>query len=605
MCGIIGAVAQRNIVRILIEGLKRLEYRGYDSAGLVIIDEHNHLERLRRLGKVQELADALVEHPLSGHTGIAHTRWATHGAPSERNAHPHISGDLAIVHNGIIENYVELRSQLQTKGYEFTSDTDTEVIVHLIHSYLQNNDLLTAIKIAVKELQGAFALAIIAKQYPQRIIGVRQGSPLIIGLGKDEHFLTSDHLALLSVTQQFIFLEEGDLVDLTPEKLLIYDRDGKRITRPIKVSDLAQEQATKGDYPHFMLKEIFEQSVASAQTLEGRIAGNHVLIPTFGTKAETLFPKIKHIQIVACGTSYHAGLVARYWLEKYAQVSCQVEIASEFRYRDNVVQPDTLFLTLSQSGETADTLAALRKAKEQGFLATLTICNKPESSLIRESDLSLLTRAGPEMGVASTKAFTTQLTALLLFVTALTQIHRNETIELVTALRAIPEQITTVLQLDQQIQKMATKFNHYHDTLFLGRGVEYPIALEAALKLKEISYIHAEAYPAGELKHGPLALVDENMPVIVIAPNDHLVEKLLGNVQEVNARGGRLFLFADHTINITATKNIDIIKMPTINTIIAPIVYNIPLQLFAYHVAVLLGNDVDQPRNLAKSVTVE
>ncbi|MSP53469.1 MAG: glutamine--fructose-6-phosphate transaminase (isomerizing) [Gammaproteobacteria bacterium] len=605
MCGIIGAVANRNIVPILVDGLKRLEYRGYDSAGLVVIDQHDQLQRLRRMGKVQELADGLVATPLNGHTGIAHTRWATHGAPSERNAHPHISGDLAIVHNGIIENYVALRSQLQTKGYEFTSDTDTEVIVHLIHSYWKNNDLLAAVQGAIKELQGAFALAIIVKHYPQRIIGVRQGSPLIIGIGKNEHFLTSDHLALLSVTQQFIFLEEGDLVDLTPEKLMIYDCDGKKIMRPIKTSDLAQEQATKGDYQHFMLKEIFEQAVASAQTLEGRLAGNHVLISAFGTKAEVLFPKIKHVQIVACGTSYHAGLVARYWLEQYAQISCQVEIASEFRYRDNVVQPDTLFLTLSQSGETADTLAALRKAKEQNYLSTLTICNKPESSLIRESELSLLTRAGPEMGVASTKAFTTQLTALLLFTACLAQVHGQDATTLITALRAIPEQIKTVLQLDPDIKKMATHFSRFRDTLFLGRGVEYPIALEAALKLKEISYIHAEAYPAGELKHGPLALVDENMPVIVIVPNDHLVEKLLSNVQEVNARGGRLFLFADQSINVVAEKNIHIIKVPTVNAIIAPIIYNIPLQLFAYHVAVLLGNDVDQPRNLAKSVTVE
>lgn len=605
MCGIIGAVAKRNIVPVLIAGLKQLEYRGYDSAGLVIIDQQRELERLRRLGKVQELADALIEHPLTGETGIAHTRWATHGAPSERNAHPHISGDLAIVHNGIIENYVELRQQLQTQGYQFTSDTDTEVIVHLIHAHWKNNDRLTAIQTAIKELRGAFALAIISKQYPQRLIGVRQGSPLIIGLGKDENFLTSDHLALLSITQQFIFLEEGDVVDLSAEQYRIYDTTGKSVTRPIKVSDLAAEQTTKGEYAHFMLKEIFEQAVVSAQTIEGRLAGNHVLIPAFGVKAEPIFSNVKHVQIVACGTSYHAGLVARYWLERYAQISCQVEIASEFRYRDNVVLPDTLFLTLSQSGETADTLAALRKAKQQGFLSTLTICNKPESSLIRESELALLTRAGPEIGVASTKAFTTQLTALLLLTTCLAQIHGKNVTALVNSLRAIPEQITNVLKLDQKIKALSPKLMGYQHCLFLGRGIEYPIALEAALKLKEISYIHAEAYPAGELKHGPIALIDDNMPIIVIAPNDELIEKLLGNVQEVNARGGKLFLFADQDIKLEKNEQLNLVPIPTANPIIAPIIYNIPLQLLAYHVAVLLGNDVDQPRNLAKSVTVE
>jgi glutamine---fructose-6-phosphate transaminase (isomerizing) len=609
MCGIIGAVAHRDIVPILIDGLKRLEYRGYDSAGLAVIDHDEQLKRLRRIGKVQELADALVTIPLTGFTGIAHTRWATHGIPSENNAHPHISGDLAIVHNGIIENYSELRTQLQACGYEFTSDTDTEVVAHLIHSHLMDshgkkNDLLGAVQTAVKQLQGAFAFGIIARQYPNRIIAVRQNSPLMIGVGpnmnKPEHFLTSDHLALLSITQRFIFLEEGDIADLTPEKLTIYNASGTVVNRDIKTSDLSQEQTDKGNYPHFMLKEIFEQATANTQTLDGRIAANKVLPPVFGNKANDIFPRIKHVQIVACGTSYHAGLVARYWLENYAHISCQVEVASEFRYRENVVQADTLFLTLSQSGETADTLAALRKA-----LSTLTICNKPESSLIRESELSLLTHAGPEMGVASTKAFTTQLTALLLLTTCLAQLRGHNVVDLVTALRTIPEEIKRVLTLDDEIRTLAQQLFKYKNALFLGRGIEYPIALEAALKLKEISYIHAEAYPAGELKHGPLALIDENMPVIVIAPNDHLWEKLFSNIQVVKARGGKLFLLSDQAISIDNSEHMNVIKIPTVNSIIAPIIYTVLLQLLAYHVAVLLGNDVDQPRNLAKSVTVE
>jgi glucosamine--fructose-6-phosphate aminotransferase (isomerizing) len=615
MCGIIGAVAKRNITPILIDGLKRLEYRGYDSAGIALIDEQGKIARMRRLGKVAALEDALKDAPISGHCGIAHTRWATHGKPSEVNAHPHVSkGKLAIVHNGIIENYVELKADLQKQGYQFNSETDSEVIVHLIESYLaptptlprkQGRELLDAVQKAVKHLRGAYAIAILSTQEPEQLIAVRQGSPLIIGIGEHEHFIASDHLALLPVTQKFIFLEEGDCVKMTKENYTIYDGSGKQVERNIYISELSSEQTDKGHYRHYMLKEIYEQPIAIGNTLEGRLEGDEVLPNIFGQEAWHLFRNVERIQIVACGTSYHAGLAARYWIESLAHIPCHVEIASEFRYRHNVVEENTLFVTLSQSGETADTLAALRKAKTQGYISTLSICNVSESSLTRESHWHLLTRAGPEVGVASTKAFTTQLTALLLLTAALIEAQGESSRIIVDALRQLPIHLETALALDKAIERLAERFTNTSNALFLGRGIEYPIALEGALKLKEISYIHAEAYPAGELKHGPLALVDEHMPVIALAPKDELTEKLLSNLQEVKARGGKLVIFADHELAISEEDNVIVIKMPSVHELLAPIIYTIPMQLLAYHVALVKGTDVDKPRNLAKSVTVE
>jgi len=607
MCGIIGAVAQRDITPILLAGLHRLEYRGYDSAGISVINAKRQIETIRRMGKVAKLEMAIADTPLLGHTGIAHTRWATHGVPSEANAHPHVSQDeIAVVHNGIIENYVELRQQLEKQGYIFSSETDTEVIVHLIHHHLQHGDLLLAVQSATKQLHGAYALGVIQRAASQRLIAVRQGSPLILGVGIGENFIASDHLALLPVTQKFIFLEDGDIADIDCMNSTIYDVDGEKITREIHESQLSYQQMDKGEYRHYMLKEIYEQPQAINNTLEGRILGEQVLGESFGAAAKTIFTRVKRIQIVACGTSYHAGMVARYWLENLAKLPCQVEIASEFRYRNNVIEEDTLFITLSQSGETADTLEALYKAKDTDYLASLTICNVAESSLVRSSDLCLITRAGPEVGVASTKAFTTQLSALLLLTASFVELRQlSLPFSLTDLLRQIPQHMETVLQLDDRIATLSAYFANKYHTLFLGRGIQYPIALEGALKLKEISYIHAEAYPAGELKHGPLALIDEDMPVVAIAPSDALLEKLLSNLQEVKARGGKLIVFADRHLELAASDNVTVIPVPEISDVIAPIIYAVPLQLLAYHVAIIKGTDIDQPRNLAKSVTVE
>lgn len=610
MCGIVGAAAERDVTPILLEGLRRLEYRGYDSAGLVLQNEAGLLKRVRTTGKVARLEEALAADPASGRCGIAHTRWATHGAPSDRNAHPHLSRDeIAIVHNGIIENYELLRERLRPLGYEFESETDTEVACHLIHAHYQRTrDLLAAVQAAVAELDGAYALGVVSSCEPGRLVAARKGSPLVVGIGLGEHFIASDVFALLPVTQRFIFLEEGDIADIRRESLAIYDRSGSAVERPVRTSELAADAADRGQYRHFMLKEIHEQPHAIAETLEGRLGEDRVLEAAFGPKAVQLFQTIKRVQIVACGTSYHAGSVARYWFETYAGLPCDVEVASEFRYRPHVVSPDTLFVTISQSGETADTLAALREAKSLGYSASLAICNVPESSLVRESDLTLMTRAGPEIGVASTKAFTTQLTALLLLVAALGRYHRLDPAaeqRLVQALRQVPGLVEQALQLESHIETLAERFADKHHTLFLGRGVQYPIAQEGALKLKEISYIHAEAYPAGELKHGPLALVDDTMPVVAVAPHDDLVEKLKSNLQEVRARGGVLYVFADETLGMQSEDGYEVFNMPAAAEIVAPILYTIPLQLLAYHVAVLKGTDVDQPRNLAKSVTVE
>ncbi len=609
MCGIVGAIAERNITPILLEGLRRLEYRGYDSAGVAVINKYHHIKRVRALGKVQKLADALKEKHVKGKIGIAHTRWATHGKPSMRNAHPHMSEKtVAVVHNGIIENHEILKKQLIKEGYKFTSETDTEVIAHTVHKHLQKNDLLTSVRLTINELDGAYALGIINSAEPDRIIAVRSGSPLVIGIGLGEHFIGSDHLALLPMAQKFIYLEEGDIAEVKLESVTIFDKDDKKVERKISTPDTTLDVANKGKYRHFMQKEIFEQPEAIANTLDLRVGKTKILNHAFGEKADKIFSKIKRVQIVACGTSYHAGLVARYWLEEIANIPTQVEIASEIRYRKHVVQPNTLFVTLSQSGETADTLEALRQAKSQGYRNSLTICNVPESSLVRESDLAFMTKAGPEIGVASTKAFTTQLTALLILTTTLGRHHglsATAETKLVQQLNQLPALVKETLSLDKKIKALSEFFADKHHAFFLGRGSQYPIAMEGALKLKEISYIHAEAYPAGELKHGPLALVDSDMPVIVVAPNNELLEKLISNIHEVRARGGKLIIFADNSVNIPEEDDLMLFKMPTVEHDIAPIVYTIPLQLLAYHAAVLKGTDVDQPRNLAKSVTVE
>ncbi|AZV29907.1 glutamine--fructose-6-phosphate transaminase (isomerizing) [Pseudomonas syringae] len=610
MCGIVGAVAERNITAILVEGLKRLEYRGYDSAGVAVYTNDGTLERTRRVGKVSELDAALAEHPLVGRLGIAHTRWATHGAPSERNAHPHFSGDVAVVHNGIIENHEALREQLKALGYVFSSDTDTEVIAHLLTEKLKAlPDLTDALKAAVKELHGAYGLAVIHAQQPDRLVAARSGSPLVIGLGLGENFLASDQLALRQVTDRFMYLEEGDIAEIQRDKVQIWDVTGKAVERQTVQYTDGAEAADKGEFRHYMLKEIHEQPVVVQRTLEGRLSENQVLVQAFGPQAAELFAKVRNVQIVACGTSYHAGMVARYWLEELAGIPCQVEVASEFRYRKVVVQPDTLFVTISQSGETADTLAALRNAKELGFLASLAICNVGISSLVRESDLTLLTQAGREIGVASTKAFTTQLVGLLLLTLSLGQVRGTlaDGVEatLVEELRRLPTRLGEALAMDSTVEKIAELFAEKNHTLFLGRGAQFPVAMEGALKLKEISYIHAEAYPAGELKHGPLALVDNDMPVVTVAPNNELLEKLKSNLQEVRARGGELIVFADEKAGMTNGEGTHVVQMPHIHDILSPILYTIPLQLLSYYVAVLKGTDVDQPRNLAKSVTVE
>ena len=610
MCGIVGAVAQRDVAEILINGLHRLEYRGYDSAGVAVVNENHELQRVRCLGKVKALDEAVSEKPLIGGTGIAHTRWATHGEPSETNAHPHVSGTFAIVHNGIIENHEELRELLKSRGYVFLSQTDTEVIAHLVEWEMRSTDsLLEAVQKTVKQLTGAYGMVVMDSRHPENLVAARSGSPLVIGLGIGENFLASDQLALLSVTRRFIFLEEGDIAEITRRTVDIYDTYGNKVEREIHESNLENDAAEKGKFRHFMQKEIYEQPTALINTMEGRINHENVIVDSIGNGAKGILEKVEHIQIVACGTSYNAGMVARYWFESLAGVSCNVEIASEFRYRKFVTRPNSLLITLSQSGETADTLAALRLAKEKGYMAALTICNVAGSSLVRESDLAFMTRAGVEVGVASTKAFTTQLAALLMLVTALGKvkghISAEKEQEIIKAMQSLPAEIEKALAFDTEIEALAEDFAEKHHALFLGRGAFYPIAVEASLKLKEISYIHAEAYAAGELKHGPLALIDADMPVIVVAPNNELLEKVKSNIEEVRARGGQLYVFADKEAGFTPSEGMKIITMPKVNDIVAPIFYTIPMQLLSYHVALIKGTDVDQPRNLAKSVTVE
>jgi glutamine---fructose-6-phosphate transaminase (isomerizing) len=611
MCGIVGAIAERNIVPILMEGLHRLEYRGYDSAGIAVLNGTQQLKRLRTVGKVRMLDEALEHTPTSGKIGIAHTRWATHGVPSERNAHPHISRDgVAVVHNGIIENHDELREELKRAGYQFTSETDTEVIAHRIHRHLQSvGDLFKAVRATVAELEGAYALAVVSEEDPERLILAREGCPVVIGLGVEENFVASDVAALLPVTRRFIFLEEGDVAEIRRKSIRIIDKQGNSIERPVRESELSADAAEKGPYRHYMLKEIYEQPRAIANTLQERVANGRLLEAAFGPAATEVFARTRHVHIVACGTSYHAASTARYFIEQIAKVPCSVDIASEYRYRSPLVPANALFVTISQSGETADTLAALRLAKQSGYLSTLSICNVPESSLVRESELVMLTRAGPEIGVASTKALTTQLVALGMLVVALAR-HNGSDAErersLIARMIELPALIEKTLELDPVIHKLAERFADKHHALFLGRGALYPVALEGALKLKEISYIHAEGYPAGELKHGPLALVDADMPVITVAPNNDLLEKLKSNLMEVRARGGELIVFADPEAGIHPSDGVTVIEMPRhISYFQAPAAYTVPLQLLAYHVAILKGTDVDQPRNLAKSVTVE
>ncbi|HDR1129681.1 TPA: glutamine--fructose-6-phosphate transaminase (isomerizing) [Pasteurella multocida] len=610
MCGIVGAIAQRDVAEILVNGLHRLEYRGYDSAGIAIVDQEKRLQRVRCLGKVQVLAEAVAAEKITGGTGIAHTRWATHGAPSEDNAHPHVSGQFAVVHNGIIENYEQLRIDLQQKGYQFLSQTDTEVIAHLVHWVMRNEtSLLRAVQQVVKQLKGAYGMVVMDCEQPNHLVAARSGSPLVIGLGIGENFLASDQLALLNVTRRFIFLEEGDVAEITRRTVDIYDVNGHPVQRDSQDSHLTHDATGKGTFRHFMQKEIFEQPRAILNTLEGRLHQHNVLVDSIGNGAERLLEQVEHIQIVACGTSYNAGMVARYWFEHLAGISCDVEIASEFRYRKFVTRPKSLLITLSQSGETADTLAALRLAKEKGYMGAMTICNVAGSSLVRESDLAFMTCAGVEIGVASTKAFTTQLATLLMLVIAIGKVTGNISLsqeeELVKALQSLPAEIEKALAFNQQIESLAQDFADKHHALFLGRGEYYPIAMEGALKLKEISYIHAEAYAAGELKHGPLALIDADMPVIVVAPTNDLLEKVKSNIEEVRSRGGQLYVFADKEAGFTETEGMKIMTMPKVNEVIAPIFYTIPMQLLAYHVALIKGTDVDQPRNLAKAVTVE
>lgn len=606
MCGIMGSTSHRDISNVLLEGLRRLEYRGYDSAGIAVIDHDRRLKRLRILGKVQTLADAMAETAITGHTGIAHTRWATHGKPCEQNAHPHMShGEIAVVHNGIIENHETLRQFLEDNGYQFLSETDTEVAAHLTHyHYAQQGEksLIKALQQTAMKMKGAFSLGVIHQKYPHELVAIRKGSPLVVGLGREENFIASDALALRSFAQQVIYLEEGDSTRITPSSVDIFDADCQPVERSLKPLNDDSLAVTKGTYRHYMLKEIFEQGQALADTLDARTASLEVLRASFGQQARCLFPKIKQIHIVACGTSFHAGLIAKYWLESLAGLPTQVEIASEYRYRDVVIPEDALFVTVSQSGETADTLAALAKAKTLNYLGTLAICNVATSSLVRESDLVFLTCAGVEIGVASTKAFTTQLAAFLMLATALCDDSRAQ--DVLAQLVQLPEICERVLKMNDRIESLAASFVSKEHALFLGRGVQYPVALEGALKLKEISYIHAEAYPAGELKHGPLALVDKNMPVIAIAPNDELLDKLKSNLHEVSARGGQLFVFVDDS-QLWPSNGAILIPVPSCGQWIAPIIYTIPLQLLAYHVAVAKGTDVDQPRNLAKSVTVE
>lgn len=608
MCGIVGAVAQRNVVGILLEGLRRLEYRGYDSAGIATL-ENNAVEIRKETGKVINLEKTIEEQPTKSHIGIAHTRWATHGKPTQKNAHPHQSENIAIVHNGIIENHEILRKALQEKGYVFLSETDTEVVSHLIQSFLkEKNNLLEAVKKSIDLCEGAYALGVICTDEPDTLIAARKGSPLVIGVGIEENFIASDQLALRQVTDKFIYLEEGDLAEISGESIIITDENEQKVDREIVQLTDSEQSATRGEYRHYMLKEIYEQPAVIKQTLQGRLGKTRVLEECFGISANDIFDQVEHIQILACGTSYHAALVTKYWIEAIANLPCSVEIASEFRYRKVFMPAKTLIVTISQSGETADTLAALQKAKKLGILGALTICNVPNSALVRESDLSLMTEAGPEIGVASTKAFTTQLVALQLLTIVLARRHgltEEQEAKMVEELQQLPDLCDAVLALDSHIEKVSQAFIDKHHALFLGRGVQYPIALEGALKLKEISYIHAEAYPAGELKHGPLALVDSEMPIVAVAPNDDLLDKLKSNLEEVQARGGQLFVFADTDANFTSTEDCVVIDLPKVPYNLSPIVFTLPLQLLSYHVAVLKGTDVDQPRNLAKSVTVE
>ena len=609
MCGIVGAVAERNVTPILLEGLRRLEYRGYDSAGIAVINPDTCLDRVRRVGKVQALADSLTETPIAGSTGVAHTRWATHGEPSEPNAHPHICNQsVAIVHNGIIENHTQLRTDQQTAGFEFTSQTDTEVAVHQIEHYLQDGkDLLDAVRCAVEDFEGAYALGVVSVKQPGRMIATRSGSPLVIGVGIGEYFIASDVTALLPVTRRFIFMEEGDIADIRTSSLTIFDKHGKQVERETKESNLSSDSTAKGEYRHYMLKEIYEQPQCLTDVLEGRVHDGAVVENSFGPKADELFEKVKQVQIIACGTSYHAGLVAKYWLEDIAGIACNVEVASEYRYRNPVLLGDTLVVTISQSGETADTLAALRGIGDRAY--KLCVCNVPESSLVRESHLALMTRAGPEIGVASTKAFTTQLLSLLLLMLG---VGKHRTLEaarikaIIEASYHLPTIIDTMLADTTQIEAWADAFTDVTNAIFIGRGTLFPIALEGALKLKEISYIHADAYPAGELKHGPIALIDDDLPTVAIACKDGHQEKVKSNIQEILARGGEVYLFADETLDMTELGDkCHVITLPSVTAELAPIIYSVPLQLFSYFVAVRKGTDVDQPRNLAKSVTVE
>ncbi|TMO68590.1 glutamine--fructose-6-phosphate transaminase (isomerizing) [Pseudoalteromonas aurantia] len=606
MCGIVGAVAERPVNRILIEGLKRLEYRGYDSAG-VALGTAGTLNTVKAVGKVVNLENALLDAGVKGSTGIAHTRWATHGGVTKANAHPHISNDeIALVHNGIIENHGPLRTALKGDGYEFLSETDTEVMVHLIHQLRQQHDsLLEAVRAAVKQLEGAYGTVVFDKANDNEMIVARSGSPLVIGLGLGENFIASDQLALLPVTRSFIFLEEGDVARITRDSVEIFDSQGNAVERDVVESNITQDASGKGDYRHYMLKEIYEQPLAVRNTLEGRIENDRVTVDAFGASAQQIFKNVKHVQIIACGTSYHSGMVARYWLEQFAGVSCNVEIASEFRYRQSFVHENSLLVTISQSGETADTLAALRLAKEQGYMGSMTICNVPGSSLVRESDLAFMTKAGAEIGVASTKAFTTQLVGLLMLTASIAQEKGRDHSEIISAIKTLPNKLEEALTLASDIEDLAEEFADKHHSLFLGRGSQYPIAMEGALKLKEISYIHAEAYAAGELKHGPLALIDADMPIIVVAPNNELLEKLKSNVEEVRARGGIIYVFADKDTAFESDDTMRVINVNHVEDTIAPVVYTIPLQLLSYYVAVIKGTDVDQPRNLAKSVTVE
>ena len=609
MCGIVGAVAQRNVSAILIEGLHRLEYRGYDSAGLSIINGDSQLQTLKIAGKVAKLEAEVKEKQLSGHTGIAHTRWATHGKPNTQNSHPHNSGPISVVHNGIIENHDVLRQELTQAGYQFLSDTDTEVVTHLINSYIKvGKNLKDAVQATLARLEGAYALGVVSEQEPNTLIGARRGSPLVLGVGIEEHFIASDQMALRQVTDRFIFLQEGDLVEISGQDFAIFNPKGQQQERPLQELKEGDQVASKGAYRHFMQKEIFEQSTVLADTFAGRVGKDTINEAIFGYQAEALFQQTKAVHIVACGTSYHAGMVAKYWIEEHACLPCQVEVASEYRYRTVAVPDGTLFVTISQSGETADTLAALQKAKQNGYLGFLAICNVANSSLVRESNISLMTIAGPEIGVASTKAFTTQLVALQLLSAAVGKhngLSAKQEKQIVANLHQLPKLCAAVLKLDSVIERVSQYFANKQHALFLGRGEQYPIALEGALKLKEISYIHAEAYPSGELKHGPLALVDEEMPVITVAPSNELLEKLKSNLHEVSARGGELFVFADKKAGFASEPGITVIDMPHVPKSLEAIIYTLPLQMLSYHVAILKGTDVDQPRNLAKSVTVE